>query len=96
MGVLNAMFRTDGPRNYGGWGSAELDGLIKRLSVEFDAGRRDDLLKQVQEVFRRDVPITFTVGRMWSVAVGDAFADYVPTHDVDHYIVPKDTAASRR
>jgi iron complex transport system substrate-binding protein len=23
-------------------------------------------------------------------------ADYVPTHDVDHYIVPKDTAASRR
>ena len=37
MSVLNTYFRTDSARNWGGWGSAELDGLIKRLNVEFDA-----------------------------------------------------------
>ena len=29
MGVLNQTFLTDSANNYGGWGSAELDGLIK-------------------------------------------------------------------
>lgn len=66
--------------------------MIKRLNVEFDASRRNELLKQVQEIFRRDVPITFIVGRFWSVAVGADFGSYVPTHDVDHYIVTKDVA----
>lgn len=94
--VLNSYFRTDSPRNYGGWGSAELDGLIKRLNVEFDAGRRNDLLKQIQEIFRRDVPITFTVARFWAVAVNADFAEYVPTHDVDHYIVTRDTAPAAK
>ena len=37
--MLNTYFRTDSVRNWGGWGSAELDGLIKRLNVEFDATR---------------------------------------------------------
>ena len=68
-----------------------MDGLIKRLNVEFDATRRNDLLKQLQEVFRKDVPITFAVSRHWSAAVNADFAGYVPTHDDDHYIVTKDT-----
>ncbi|MGH2371177.1 MAG: ABC transporter substrate-binding protein, partial [Chloroflexota bacterium] len=96
MRVLNTYFRTDSVRNWGGWGSAELDGLIKRLSVEFDANRRNEMLHQVQELFRRDVPITFAVSRPWSVAVNAAFADYVPTPDVDHYIVTKDTAPAAK
>ena len=82
-------------RNGGAWGSAELDGLIQRLSVEFDAARRNDLLKQVQEDFREEVPITFAVARQWAVALNDDFADYEPTHDVDHYIVRKDVAPGR-
>ena len=90
--VLNTYFRTDSPRNEGAWGSPELDRLIQQLSVELDAGRRNDLLKQVQEHFRREVPITFTVARQWAVALNDAFAGYEPTHDVDHYIVRKDIA----
>lgn len=92
MTVLNTSFRTDSPRNWGNWGSAEMDVLIKRLNVEFNPSVRNDLLKQVQETFQRDVPITFTVGRYWAVAVNGNFADYVPTHDVDHYLVTKDTA----
>jgi ABC-type transport system substrate-binding protein len=69
-----------------------LETLIKRLNVEFDATKRNDMLKQVQEIFRKEVPITFIVGRYWSAAVNADFASYVPTHDVDHYIVTKDTA----
>lgn len=90
MTVLNLYFRTDSSRNWGAWGSAELDGLIKRLNVEFDANKRNEMLKQVQEIFRRDVPMTFATGRYWAVAVNNDFSTYVPTHDVDHYIVTKD------
>lgn len=96
MAVLNTYFRTDSPRNEGAWGGPELDRLIQQLNVEFDANKRNDLLKQVQEYFRREVPITFTVTRMWSVVVNDDFADYVPTHDVDHYIVRKDVAPAAK
>ena len=92
MTVLNNYFRTDSPRNWGNWNYPELESLIKRLNVEFDAGKRNDMLKQVQEIFRKDVPITFIVGRYWSVALNADFANYVPTHDVDHYIVTKDVA----
>jgi peptide/nickel transport system substrate-binding protein len=92
MTVLNTYFRTDSPRNWGNWNFPELDDLIKKLNAEFDAARRDAMLKQVQEVFRREVPITFVVGRFWSVAVNADLAGYVPTHDVDHYIVTKDMA----
>jgi peptide/nickel transport system substrate-binding protein len=94
--VLNSYFRTDSVRNWGGWGSAELDGLIKRVSVEFDSARRVDLMKQIQEVFRRDVPVTFAVSRPWSAALNADFADYVPTGDVDHYIVTRDTAPAAK
>jgi peptide/nickel transport system substrate-binding protein len=92
MTVLNSYFRSDSPRNWGNWKYPELDALIRRLNVEFDADRRDDLLKQVQELFRREVPITFIVGRFWSAAVNADFGAYVPAHDVDHYIVTKDVA----
>ena len=92
MTVLNNYFRSDSPRNWGSWKYPELDTLIKRLNVEFDATRRNDMLKQVQELFRREVPITFIVGRYWSAAVNADFGSYVPTHDVDHYIVTKDVA----
>jgi peptide/nickel transport system substrate-binding protein len=90
--TLNTYFRTDSPKNEGGWGSAELDELIRQVNVEFDATRRNGALRQIQDYFRAQVPITFTVSRLWSVAVNDVFADYVPTHEVDHYIVTKDTA----
>jgi ABC-type transport system substrate-binding protein len=96
MTVLNNYFRSDSPRNWGKWRYPELETLIKRLNVEFDATRRNDMLKQVQEIFRREVPITFVVGRYWSAAVNADFASYVPTHDVDHYIVTKDVAPVAR
>lgn len=92
MSVLNTSFRTDSPGNEGGWGSAELDGLIRRLNVEFDAGKRNELLRQVQEVFRRDVPITFTASKRWSATVNADFSDYVSPHDNHAYVVTKDTA----
>ena len=91
MTVLNQYFLTDSANNEGGWGSAELDGLIKRLNVEFDANKRNDLLKQVQEVFRKEVPITFTVSKQWSAAVNADFANYVAPHDNHAYVVTKDT-----
>jgi peptide/nickel transport system substrate-binding protein len=96
MNALNTYFRSDSPRNEGAWDTPELDTLIRRLNVEFDANRRNDLLKQAQEIFRTHVPITFTVSRQWAVAVTDDFADYVPTHDVDHYIVRKDIAPASK
>jgi peptide/nickel transport system substrate-binding protein len=92
MTTLNQYFLTDSAMNEGGWGSAELDGLIKRLNVEFDGAKRNDMLKQLQEVFRRDVPITFTVSKQWSAAVNADFADYVAPHDNHAYVVTKDTA----
>jgi peptide/nickel transport system substrate-binding protein len=96
MSVLNQSFLTDSVGNEGGWGSAELDTLIKRLNVEFDVNRRNDLLKQLQQVFQRDIPITFTVSKHWSAAVNADFADYVPSHDNHAYVVTKDTAPSAR
>jgi hypothetical protein len=42
------------------------------------------------------VPITFAVSRPWSAALSADFADYVPTGDVDHYIVTRDTAPAAR
>ena len=66
--------------------------MIRRLNVEFDAGKRADLLRQVQEVFRRDVPITFTASKRWSATVNADFADYVSPHDNHAYVVTKDTA----
>jgi peptide/nickel transport system substrate-binding protein len=92
MGVLNQSFLTDSVNNYGGWGSAEMDGVIKRLNVEFDATKRNDLLKQLQEAFRKDVPITFTVSKQWSAAVNADFGSYVAPHDNHAYVVTKDTA----
>lgn len=88
---LERYFLTDSRDNYGGWGSAELDGLIKRVRAAFDPDQRDDLLRQIQHLFARDVPITFTVSRPWSVALNQTFAGYVPTSMVDHYIVTKET-----
>jgi peptide/nickel transport system substrate-binding protein len=96
MSVLNQAFLTDSVGNEGGWGSAELDALIKRLNVEFDVDRRNDLLKQVQQLFQRDVPITFTVSKHWSAAVNADYADYVPSHDNHAYVVTKDTAPVAR
>ena len=96
MTTLNQYFLTDSANNEGGWGSAELDGLIKRLNVEFDAAKRTDMLKQVQEIFRRDVPITFTVSKQWSAAVGADFSDYVAPHDNHAYVVTKDTAPAAK
>ena len=96
MSVLNQYFVTDGTRNWGSWGSSDLDGVIKRLNTEFDAARRNDLMKQVQEHFRKEVPITFTVARTWAVALNRDFGNYVPTHDVDHYIVTEDVAPAAK
>ena len=92
MTVLNNYFKADSPRNWGSWKYPELEALIKRLNVEFEANRRNELLKQVQEIFRREVPITFIVSRSWSAAVNADFASYTPTHEADHYIVTKDVA----
>jgi len=92
MSILNTNFRTDSPGNEGGWGSAELDALIRRLNVEFDERARTDQLRQVQEHFRKDVPITFSVSKRWSAAVVDAYSDYVASHDNHAYVVTKDTA----
>jgi peptide/nickel transport system substrate-binding protein len=95
MTVLNNYFRTDSPRNWGNWNYPELDSLVKKLNTEFDATRRNEMLKQVQEIFRKEVPITFIVGRYWSAALNADFANYVPTHDVDHYLVTKDVAPAK-
>jgi len=95
MSVLNQSFLTDSTGNEGGWGSGELDGLIKRLNVEFDVNRRNDLMKQVQQIFQRDVPITFTVSKHWSAAVGPDYADFIPSHDNHAYVVSKDTAPKK-
>ena len=92
MSVLNTSFRTDSVGNEGSWGSPELDGIIRRLNVEFDERARLDLLRQVQERFRQDVPITFTVSKRWSATVNADYADYVPPHDNHAYVVTKETA----
>jgi hypothetical protein len=60
--------------------------------VEFDERARADQLRQVQEHFRREVPITFGVSKRWSATVVDAYSDYVASHDNHAYVVTKDTA----
>jgi peptide/nickel transport system substrate-binding protein len=93
---FNSYYRTDSVNNYGGWGSAELDRAIAALGREFDASRRTQLLRQVQELFARDVVITFAVSKHWSAAVNTDFKDYVPPVWVGEGIVTKDTAPGRR
>jgi peptide/nickel transport system substrate-binding protein len=89
---LLPMLLTDNARNYGGWGSADLDAAVARARTEFDAAKRDEALKQVQTIMARDVPITFTVSQSWATVTNDAFAGYVPTSMVHHFMVTKDTA----
>ncbi len=94
MAVLNTHFKTGAPRNDGSWGSAELDELIDQLNREFDTEQRTRLLRQVQELFARDVPVTFAVGYPPAVVVNEAFATYEPPHHVHTYIVTHDTVAA--
>lgn len=94
ISILNTMFMTGARDNYGGWGNAQTDDIIRRLNTEFDANRRTELLKQFQEYLSTEVPITFVTSRPWAVAVNEEFRDYQLGVDVDHYIVRKELAPS--
>jgi peptide/nickel transport system substrate-binding protein len=93
---FNSYYKTDSANNYGGWGSAELDRAITALGREFDAAKRAQLLRQVQELFARDVPITFVVSKHWSAAVNADFRDYTPPVWIGEGVVTKDTAPAAR
>jgi peptide/nickel transport system substrate-binding protein len=92
MSVLNSYFRTTGPLNDGSGGSAELDGLIAKLGSEFSPSARADLMKQMQQQFAKDLPVTFVLGSGWMTVANDAYSNYVPGQHVHTYMVGTQTA----
>jgi hypothetical protein len=50
----------------------------------------------VQEIFARDLMITFVVSKHWSAAVNADFKDYVPPVWIGEGVVTKDTAPTAR
>ncbi|WP_293799215.1 ABC transporter substrate-binding protein [uncultured Bosea sp.] len=52
--VIHTKSGTGGVFNTGGWGNAKMDALIDKAGVEFDTGKRIELMKQVLKMAKDD------------------------------------------
>jgi peptide/nickel transport system substrate-binding protein len=77
---LKEHFAVNGERNFGGISDAELDRLIEELSRSFDAAKRAELLRRIQQIVIEEkayeVRPVFVRSR---VVVGNKFRDYKPS-----------------
>ena len=82
---LSGNLTTTGENNYSGISDAELDNLIDELNHTFDAARRDELLRLIQQIVI--VEKTYEVRPVFSrarVVVGRNFRDYKPSPQLHH------------
>ena len=82
---LREHFATGGERNFGGISDAELDRLIEELSRSFDAAKRMELLKRIQQIVIEEKAYearpVFVRSR---VIVGKNYLDYKPSPQLHH------------
>lgn len=82
---LREHFATGGERNFGKISDAELDRLIEELSRSFDAAKRTELLKRIQQIVIEEkayeVRPVFVRSR---VIVGKKYRDYKPSPQLRH------------
>ncbi len=82
---LREHFATNGERNFGGISDAELDKLIEDLSRSFDAAKRAELLKRIQQIIIEEKAFearpVFVRSR---VIVGKKYRNYKPSPQLRH------------
>ena len=82
---LREHFAAGGGRNFGGISDAELDKLIEEISQSFDAAKRAELLKRVQQIVIEEkafeVRPVFVRSR---VIVGSRYRNYKPSPQLRH------------
>lgn len=83
---LNQFFRTEGPKNFSGYSSAEMDTLLDELGREQDEAKRVEIAKKAQALILEDLPVLYLVDPQWHVALSERLAGYQP-YNGDYYIV---------
>jgi len=73
---LQELFASKGPSNTTGAGNPKLDSLIDQLASTLDAGTRDDLLKQTQQIIAGNAYGIFVGQRLPAVIAGPAWRHY--------------------
>ena len=82
-------FRTGGSSNYGAYSNAEVDALIDELDQEFDAGRRTELAKQIQDLIVQDVGFIVISHCKYYYVMG-ANVQGLKTNPSEYYLLNKD------
>ncbi len=74
MTFLDLFYSTSG-NNHGGYASAEYDSLVDQAKMETDTDKRNELMKQIEEVIATDYPIGVIYNRSVSYVMSDAAAN---------------------
>jgi peptide/nickel transport system substrate-binding protein len=78
---FNAWYRTGGPQNYSFWHNPEFDRLLDQIDSEVDAGKRQALIRHVEDIMEQDPPL---VPVAWENIL-DAWYNYVKGHNPKDY-----------
>ena len=83
---LSMLLQEGGSRNYRGYQSDEVDGLLAKMGETEPGEERDQLARDIQAVVAEDLPVIYLVDPQWHVALSEKVADYVP-YCGDYYCV---------
>jgi ABC-type transport system substrate-binding protein len=78
---FNAWYRTGGPQNYSFWSNAQFDALLDQIDSEVDAGRRQAMIRQAEDMMEQDPPL---VPVAWENII-DMWFNYVKGHNPKGY-----------
>jgi len=78
---FNAWYRTGGPQNYSFWNNAEFDKVLDKIDVEVDAGKRQALIRQAEDIMEQDPPLLPVA---WENII-DIWFKYVKGHNPKEY-----------
>jgi peptide/nickel transport system substrate-binding protein len=78
---FNAWYRTGGPQNYSFWSNAQFAALLDQIDSEVDAGRRQALIRQAEDMMEQDPPL---VPVAWENII-DIWFNFVKGHNPKEY-----------
>jgi ABC-type transport system substrate-binding protein len=78
---FNAWYRTGGPQNYSFWSNAQFAALLDQIDSEVDAGRRQAMIRQAEDLMEQDPPL---VPVAWENII-DIWFNYVKGHNPKEY-----------
>ena len=87
-------FKTGGSSNYGHYSNAQVDALIEELDVEFDAGKRVTLTKQIQDMILEDAAF-IVIGHSNYYYVMDSSISGLEANPSEYYLLDKATSIIR-